>query len=152
MIEAVSVKYNFPLVNSQFLEPNEFDSNKIKLNYPLVIKGISVSAVHKSEFNAVKLDIKNFEELLSAKVSIEKSFEKQSFKCDGYLIQPFIKVKHELLLGGFRDPTFGPMIMFGSGGKYVEVFNDTSIKTAYLSDIDTDEIIDRTKIGKILKE
>ena len=151
MIEKISAEYNFPLVSSQVLKPDEFESNKIKLNYPVVIKGISASAVHKSEFNAVKLDIENFEELLSEKISIEKSFEKQNFKCDGYLIQPFIKVKHELLLGGFRDPTFGPMIMFGSGGKYVEIFNDTSIKSAYLSDFDIDEIIDRTKIGKVLK-
>ena len=151
MIEKISAEYNFPLVSSQVLKPDEFESNKIKLNYPVVIKGISSSAVHKSEFDAVKLDIQNFEELLSAKISIMKSFEKQNFKCDGFLIQPFIKVKHELLLGGFRDPTFGPMIMFGSGGKYVEIFNDTSIKSAYLSDFDIDEIIDRTKIGKVLK-
>jgi len=54
-------------------------------------------------------------------------------------------------LGGFRDPTFGPMIMFGSGGKYVEVFNDTSMKSAYMCETDADEIIERTKIGKILK-
>ena len=151
MIETISEKYNFPLVSSQFLSPEEFESRKIKINFPTVIKGISANAVHKSEFDAVKLNIVNFEELLAAKKSIERSFEKHNIDCDGFVIQPYLKPKHELLLGGFRDPTFGPMIMFGSGGKYVEVYNDTSMKSAYLSEDDVKEIIGKTKIGKILK-
>ncbi len=151
IIEKISEKYNFPLVSSQFLSPEEFVSRKIKINFPTVIKGISANAVHKSEFDAVKLNIVNFEELLAAKKSIERSFEKHNINCDGFVIQPYLKPKHELLLGGFRDPTFGPMIMFGSGGKYVEVYNDTSMKSAYLSEDDVKEIIAKTKIGKILK-
>jgi acetate---CoA ligase (ADP-forming) len=144
-------KYNFPVINSQLLKPDEFESEAIKIKYPLVLKGISEPVIHKSEFNAVKLNLENFDELLSAKKLIEESFNKHKLNCERFLIQPFVKAKHELLLGGFRDPTFGPMIMFGSGGKYVEVFNDTSMKSAYMCETDADEIIDRTKIGKILK-
>ncbi len=67
------------------------------------------------------------------------------------LVQPFINTKHELLIGGFRDPSFGPVIMFGTGGKYVEVLDDTKIKSAYLNDTDVEEMISNTKIGQILK-
>ncbi len=151
MIEIISGKYNLPLVSSQFFKPDELEKEKIKVNYPLVIKGISPSAVHKSEFNAVKLNIKNYEELLSAKQLIEENFKLNNFQLNGYVVQQYLKSKHELLLGGFRDPTFGPMVMFGSGGKYVEIINDTQMKSAHLSDIDAEEIIENTKIGRILK-
>ena len=70
---------------------------------------------------------------------------------EGFLLQPYIKLKHEVLIGGFRDLSFGPVIMFGTGGKYVEVICDTAIKTAFVSDNDINEMIDSTVIGKILK-
>ncbi|MFZ4622203.1 MAG: acetate--CoA ligase family protein, partial [Bacteroidota bacterium] len=47
-------------------------------------------------------------------------------------------------------PSFGPVIMFGSGGKYVEVFEDTAIRSCYLSDADIDSMINETGIGRIL--
>ncbi|HUX92765.1 MAG TPA: acetate--CoA ligase family protein, partial [Ignavibacteriaceae bacterium] len=47
-------------------------------------------------------------------------------------------------------PAFGPVIMFGTGGKYVEILNDTAIKSAYLNDNDIDELIAATKMGKLL--
>ncbi len=144
-------RYNIPLVKSLYIQPQNSITDFDGINFPVVIKGISKSAVHKSEFNAVKLNIKNYDELESAKDSIIKSFELYKIPLEEFLIQPFIKRRYELLVGGFRDPTFGPMIMFGSGGKYVEVFNDTSIKSAYLNKTDVEEIIGRTKIGKILK-
>jgi acetyltransferase len=55
------------------------------------------------------------------------------------------------LVGGFRDPSFGPMVMFGSGGKYVEYVDDTVIRSAYLTDFDIEEMINNTKIGKIIQ-
>ncbi len=151
MTDNLLKEYNFPVINSQLLKPDEFEIETIKIKYPVVLKGISQSVIHKSEFNAVKLNIGSFEELLSAKKIIEESFNNNNLNCERFLIQPYVNAKHELLLGGFRDPTFGPMIMFGSGGKYVEVFNDTSMKSAYMCETDADEIIERTKIGKILK-
>jgi len=107
--------------------------------------------VHKSELNAVKLNLKNKEELLQAELEILNSFQENNIELEEFLIQPFISAKYEILIGGFRDNSFGPMIMFGSGGKYVEVFQDTCMKSAFLSEEDVDEMIDSTKIGKILK-
>ena len=56
-----------------------------------------------------------------------------------------------MLVGAFRDPRFGPKIMFGSGGKYVEYLDDTVMRSAYLTANDIDEMINSTKIGKIIK-
>jgi acyl-CoA synthetase (NDP forming) len=73
------------------------------------------------------------------------------YKMEAFLIQPFLQTRLELLVGGYRDPSFGPMVMFGTGGKYVEVWNDTSLRSAYLTEADIDEMINEVAVGKILK-
>ncbi|MBX3006487.1 MAG: acetate--CoA ligase family protein [Melioribacteraceae bacterium] len=141
--------YKIPTVKSFIIKPAEIESCEIDF-YPIVVKGINEEVVHKSELNAVKLNISNIEELVIASKEISESFNKAGFEVQSFLIQQYLAGEHEILIGGFRDPSFGPIIMFGTGGKYVEVFDDTSMKSCYLSDIDVDELILSTKIGKIL--
>jgi len=149
-IEKICNAYDIPLVKSLVVMKNIV--NKIELpNYPLVLKGLSKKVIHKSELNAVKLNLKNKDELIQAELEILDIFKENNIELEEFLIQPFVDTKHELLLGGFRDSSFGPMIMFGSGGKYVEVFQDTCMKSAYITDEDVDEMIGQTKIGIILK-
>ncbi|MGA9292375.1 MAG: acetate--CoA ligase family protein [Ignavibacteriaceae bacterium] len=148
-INILAENYDLPVVKTLIINPGEI--NKNDLEYPLVLKGISKNVLHKTEMNAVKINIKNREELASAEMDIKNSFNKINIKPDSFLIQPFLEPMHEILLGGFRDKSFGPMIMFGTGGKYVEVYNDISIKSAYLTPKDIDELIYGTKIGQILK-
>lgn len=141
-------KFNIPITKNYFLKPDEIAS--AEFTYPIVLKGINDRVIHKSEMDAVKLNIRNETELKNAVFEIEKNFRKSGYNVEEYLVQPFISTKHEILLGGFRDPSFGPMIMFGTGGKYVEVYNDTVIKSAYLTETDIDEMIFKTCMGKIL--
>ena len=148
-INILAENYDLPVVETRIVNPAELYKNDFK--YPLVLKGISKDVVHKSETGAVKINIKNREELSSAELDIKNSFERMNIKLESFLIQPFIEPMHEILLGGFRDKSFGPMLMFGTGGKYVEVYNDISIKSAYLTSKDIDEFILKTKIGQILK-
>lgn len=142
-------KYSIPIVEQKLLNVDEIKSNEF--NYPIVLKGISDKAIHKSELNAVKLNIKNYGELKTAVEEISSSFIINNIEAQKFLAQPYIKTKHEILVGGFRDNSFGPIIMFGLGGKYVEVFEDTQIRSAYLTNNDLSEIVEKTKIGKILK-
>jgi len=150
-IEQLMKKYRLPSVSNQFIKADSINKQMGKIEFPVVVKGIAKDVVHKSELNAVKVNIKNKKEFNEAVEEIKKSFAKKKIEVEEFLVQPFVKGKHEILIGGFRDPSFGPMIMFGSGGKYVEVFNDTCLKSAYLSDEDIDQMINETKIGKILK-
>lgn len=142
-------KYGIPLVKSMTADPNNLPN--INIDFPLVIKGQSKNVVHKSELNAVKLNIKNDTEIKVAIDEINNSFVKAGFELDEILIQQFVRSKHELLVGGYRDPSFGPIVMFGSGGKYVEYLNDIQLRSAYLTEKDLDEMIDGTKIGRIIK-
>lgn len=148
-IASLCSDYILPLIKSKLVKPGELEG--IEQDYfPLVLKGINENVIHKSELNAVKLNIQNKEELLVASEEIKASFAKAGYSVDEFLVQQFVKAKHELLIGGFRDPSFGPIIMFGSGGKYVEVFDDVKIKSCYLCDEDVDDMINNTSIGKIL--
>ena len=150
-IERLTKKYKLPSVKNEFIKAESIDKALSKIKFPVVIKGIAKDVVHKSELNAVKVNIKNKKEFKKAVEEIKKSFAKKKIRVEEFLIQPFVKGKHEILIGGFRDPSFGQMIMFGSGGKYVEVFKDTCMKSAYLSNDDIEQMINDTKIGKILK-
>ena len=77
------------------------------------------------------LNIKNKNELITNADEMNINFKQKDLKLDSFLIQSYIHTKFELLVGGFRDPSFGPMIMFGTGGKYVEYLEDTVICSAY---------------------
>lgn len=141
-------KYNLPGINNTIVKNS--DLKNVELDYPVVIKGICDKVIHKSELHGVITNVKNKQELICSAELIESSFRSNGYLLDQFLIQPFIEGEHELLIGGFRDQSFGPVIMFGSGGKYVEVFDDTSIKSAFSSYTDINEMIKSTKIGKIL--
>lgn len=142
--------YNLPLIKNKIISPNNFNDIEDEF-FPLVLKGINKNIIHKSELNAVKLNIKNKEELIRSAEEIKINFQNNGYEVEEFLIQKYVIPKHEILIGGFRDSSFGPVIMFGLGGKYVEVFDDVSIKSCYLSNEDIEEMINSTKIGKILK-
>jgi len=148
-ISKICKYYNLPKV-SQILVSAKFIKSLDVDFYPVVIKGLSKDVIHKSEINAVKLNIKNKTELVEAANEIKNNFRNNGFEVEEFLIQQFIATKHELLLGGYRDKSFGPIIMFGSGGKYVEVFNDTAIRSAFISREEIEEMILSTSMGKIL--
>lgn len=149
-IETLCKEYELPLIKSKMVNPDNLGAVN-KNFFPLVLKGINQNVIHKSELNAVKLNIENKTQLNRAAAEIKKSFADAGFAVEKFFVQQFVKSKHELLIGGFRDPSFGPVIMFGSGGKYVEVFNDTAIKSCYLSSRDIEDIISSTNIGKVLR-
>lgn len=149
-INKICSEYDIPLIKSSLIDPEDV-KNFDKDFYPVVLKGISEKVIHKTEFSAVKLNIKNKRELIQKAKEINDGFAKFGYSVEKLLIQKFAKAKNELIIGGFRDPSFGPIIMFGTGGKYVEVLGDTAIKSAYLSDDDIDSLIASTTIEKILR-
>ncbi len=149
-VNSLAENYNIPIVKNELVTPNKI-SEYSGSSFPLVLKGISNKVIHKSELDAVKLNIRSKEELLKRADEIKNSFIKLNFDIEHFLIQPYIQMKHEILIGGYRDHSFGPIIMFGTGGKYVEVISDTAIRSAYLCDEDIYEMMNETKIGKILK-
>jgi acetyltransferase len=145
----ISEHYHLPIIKTQLLKYDELRTADLK--FPIVLKAAGEKIIHKSELKGVVLNIKDKDELIKIADEMINSFKQKNIELDSLLIQPYIHTKFELLVGGFRDPSFGPMVMFGSGGKYVEYIEDTVIRSAYLTDFDIDEMINNTKIGKIIQ-
>jgi acyl-CoA synthetase (NDP forming) len=136
--------YKIPLIETRIVNLTELTHTDFE--YPSVLKAVENNIIHKSEMKAVQLNITNKTELIKQASEMSERLNVATF-----MVQPFLKTRYEILIGGFRDPSFGPVVLFGSGGKYVEVLDDTSIRSAYLTDDDIDSMISETKIGQILK-
>ena len=141
--------YKLPLVKNNVLSIDEL--SKKEIHFPVVLKAVGEKIVHKSELQGVLLNIQNKSDLIKAAEKMIWNFSAKGIQLDSFLIQPYLVPRFELLIGAFRDPSFGPMIMFGSGGKYVEYLDDTVMRSAFLNEEDIEEMINQTKIGKIIR-
>ncbi len=120
----------------------------------VAVKLLSKSVSHKSDVGGVILDIETAAAAREAAHAIERRLHEHlpAASVDGFAVQPVIQRKHaqELILGVSHDAIFGPIILFGAGGVAVEVMDDTAIALPPLDDILAGDLIDRTRIGRLL--
>lgn len=114
---------------------------------PVVIKVISDSALHKSDVGGVVLGVEGPDEVSRAHGQVTGVVE----KAEGVLIQEFISGGHEVLIGMSEDPNFGPLVVFGLGGIYVELLKDVAFRIHPLTDVDVAEMIRETKGFRLLE-
>lgn len=120
----------------------------------VVVKLVSKSITHKSDVDGVVLDIRTPLAARQAAESIAarlKTYDPAAV-VDGFAVQPMIERRHawELILGITRDPIFGPVILFGSGGVSVEVVADTAVALPPLDAVLAGDLVDQTRVGKLL--
>jgi 4-hydroxybutyryl-CoA synthetase (ADP-forming) len=124
-----------------------------EIGYPVVMKIASPDIIHKSDAGGVKVGVKSDDELRSAFRSIMESAKK--YKSDarikGVLVQEMVKNAKETILGASQDPTFGPVIMFGLGGIYVEVLKDVVFRVAPIDEREAGKMVESIKTIKLLK-
>lgn len=108
------------------------EAGDVSLNFPVAVKLLSRDASHKSDIGGVRLNIKNHRELKKAISGMKKSFNELTPrpKIDGFLIQEMSDEGVECFVGGRQDPVFGPIVIAGLGGIFLEIFKDTSIRLA----------------------
>ncbi len=124
-----------------------------KIGYPLVLKIVSPNILHKTDVGGVKVGINNEKELEENYDQIFFSVKKYMPDANirGVLVQEFIRDKKETIIGVNEDPQFGPMIMFGLGGIYVETLKDVSFRIAPISRQVACEMINEIKAIKLLE-
>jgi acetate---CoA ligase (ADP-forming) subunit beta len=134
----------------QTLEEAEKFANSV--SYPVVLKISSKDIVHKSDIGAVKANILKPEELKHAfrDIVYNSRHYYPDAKIDGMLIQKQEK-GYEVIIGMKNDAVFGPVIMFGLGGIFVEVMKDVSFGVAPLTEKEAKEMIEKIKGYKILR-
>ena len=123
-----------------------------KVGYPLALKIDSPDILHKTEAGGLKLNINNDDELKAAYNEVLGNAQKYDPKANinGVLVQEMVKGGTEVIVGVNNDPQFGPTIMFGLGGIFVEILKDVSLRIAPLSREDAIDMIREIKGFKIL--
>ena len=123
------------------------------IGYPVVMKMTSKTTSHKTDVGGVRVNIQSEEQLRNEYSDlIAKLKEKNLLEgLEGVIIQEMVKGNREMVCGIATDPQYGPMMMFGLGGVFIEVMKDVTFRIAPLSDMDAQEMIKSVKAYKLLE-
>jgi acetate---CoA ligase (ADP-forming) subunit beta len=118
-----------------------------------VMKIVSPDVVHKIDVGAVKLDLNSEQDVGKGFDEIIKNVKAStpSARIEGVLLQNYVTGGTETIIGIHRDPKFGPLLMFGLGGIYVEVYRDVSFRLAPIRELGARNMIQQIRGGKILE-
>jgi 4-hydroxybutyryl-CoA synthetase (ADP-forming) len=146
--------YGFPRPKS-YLCTNEEECVKRseEIGYPVVMKIVSQDIIHKSDAGGVKVGLKNKEQVKSSfnEIITNARNYKKDAKIKGVLVQQMIDSARETILGAKHDKLFGPLIMFGLGGIYVEALKDVVFRLAPIGEQEAIKMVESIKTYKILK-
>jgi len=114
-----------------------------KLTYPVVMKIVAPAIIHKTDVGGVQVGIGNAEEACTAYDEIMAGARRAQpdAPITGILVQQMVKGGRELIVGMSRDPSLGPMLMFGLGGTLVEVLGDVVFRLAPIHRLDAAEMV-----------
>ena len=124
-----------------------------KIGYPVVMKIASPQIIHKSDAGGVKVGMKTPQEVKAAFKEIIKNAKKYDKKAiiKGVLVQEMVKGGKETIVGLKQEPGFGPVVMFGMGGIYVEVLKDVTFRITPTTNLEADEMVSSIKTHKLLQ-
>jgi len=145
--------YGIPLVEGELITSiKEGQELTKKIGYPVVMKVTSPQLLHKSEAGVVKVgvpDDKSFAETYNYLIDKAKRFDALA-RIEGVLVEKMAPIGEEVIIGMKRDPGFGPVMMFGMGGIFVELFKDVSFRIAPIGVVDAVEMVKETKAYQLL--
>jgi len=146
--------YGFPLPKS-ILAKTEDEAVEAanKIGYPTVMKIASPQIVHKSDAGGVKVNLSSDKEVRDAFKVIVDNAKKYDSKAEikGVLIVEMVKGGKEMIIGSKLEPGFGPVVMLGMGGIYVEILKDVTFRLAPLTDQEANDMISSIKTKKLLE-
>jgi len=138
------LQYKIPICQTEIVKSEKEAATRAKkIGYPVVLKIFSPKILHRSAIGGVKVGIKNEPEFKKAYSTLSRIKG-----VEGILVQKMI-LGREVALGIKRDPQFGPVLMFGLGGIFVEVLKDVSFRVCPISEKEALEMIKGIKGYKI---
>ena len=153
-VDDLVISYGIPTTPIKLArDENEAAANANELGFPVVMKIASPDILHKSDIGGVLLNIKSVEEALSGYATLIRRAQKAMphAQIEGVHVQRQIPEGQEVIIGAVRDPLFGPLMMFGSGGIEVEGLKDVAFALAPLNQAEAQEMIRETWAGRKLK-
>ena len=123
------------------------------IGYPVVMKMTSKTTSHKTDVGGVRVNIQSEEQLRAEYKDLLSKLEEKGLLdgLEGVIIQEMVKGNREMVCGIATDPQYGPMMMFGLGGVFIEVMKDVTFRIAPLTDVDASEMIKSVKAYKLLE-
>ena len=129
----------------------DVDAVMNSLQAPVVVKVMSPDILHKSDAGGVKINLRSAAEVKAAIADMLAAPKIKGARVEGFLIEEMAPAGHELVVGGLRDPQFGPLVMVGLGGIFVEILKDVSFRLCPIARIDAEEMLDELKGAAVLK-
>jgi acyl-CoA synthetase (NDP forming) len=129
----------------------EVDAALGSLRLPVVAKVMSPDLLHKSDAGGVKVDLKTAAEVEEAIRDMMRQPAIAAARVDGFLIEEMAPQGQEIVVGGVRDPQFGPLVMVGLGGVFVEVLADVAFRICPITALDAEEMLDELKGAALLR-
>lgn len=146
--------YGIPTVHGRFARSvEEAQAAAQEMGYPVALKIVSDEISHKSDVGGVQLNLRNPEGLAAA---FDEMFHRigglyPQAKLDGVVVQPMVGGGQELILGGRQDPQFGPVVLIGLGGIFVEIIGQAVMRVAPISEDEARQMLEELPGVQILK-
>jgi acetyltransferase len=123
------------------------------MGFPVALKLASLEIIHKSDVGGVVLDLRTREAVEAAFETVMRNAKlaRPDARLLGVHVQPMLAMGQEVIVGAVRDPQFGPLVMFGSGGVEVEGLKDVAFALAPLPRAEAEEMVERTWAGRKLR-
>lgn len=121
------------------------------LGYPVVLKTLSPDVVHKTDVGGVRVDVRTEEDVRRIHDELTAAMEAAGARVEGVLVASFLSGGKETIVGMTSDPGFGPLLMFGLGGIYVETLRDVVFRVQPVSEVDAREMIHSIRGRKLLE-
>ena len=147
-------QYGIPITNYRVSKSHdEAIKAAEEVGYPIVLKIISPDIVHKSDVGGVILNLKNKQEVHEAYNDLLERIKLRipNAKIEGVLVEEMAPPSVEVVVGATRDSQFGPTLMFGLGGLFVEILKDTSFRLAPITEVEAMDMIREVKAYSILE-
>lgn len=151
--KTIMKSYDIPVTEFQVAETEEAAVKAAeKIGFPVVLKILSPDVIHKSDVGGVLINLKDSEAVREGYQTIISKVKKHKAKADirGIFVEEFAPKGVEVIIGAIKDPQFGPALMFGLGGVFVEVLKDVSFRVAPITKYDAQEMIREIKGYPIL--
>ncbi len=152
-VRELAESYGVPICKAEIAQSLDESVSAAKtIGYPVVMKVISPDIVHKSDADCVKLNLKSDEEVKQAYLEVLKNAKRWRNRADvrGVLLAPYLRSGVEVIVGITRDNKFGPLIMFGLGGIFVELLGDVVFRSVPISRGDAKIMIDDLRNSRVL--
>jgi acetate---CoA ligase (ADP-forming) len=141
--------YGIPAAGWQVVD-NAADAAKAaaEIGFPVVVKADSESILHKSDMGGVAVNLADGDAVRSKVAEMEKAFDAGDLK---FLVQKYLPGGREVIVGAKAEPGLGHLVMFGSGGIYVEILEDVVFKLAPVTTVEAQEMLSSIKMAPLLE-